>query len=182
MNDLYTVQTIEVSIPVAEYLRFGVDVKKFAGYCQKCRNYGGRWSCPPFDFDPIDIGEKYQTLHIHARILVPEMNTDTQTLLEDMKWEKTILLEELLSLEKNVPGSMALSAGNCDICGDDCTRQNGVPCRCPEKMRYSIEALGGDVAKTAERYLHKPLLWIKDSKMSDYLTLVGGLLTMEADR
>lgn len=181
MDDLYTVQTIEATISVAEYLRFGVDVRKFAGYCQKCHNYGGRWSCPPFEFDPIDIWKKYQTLHVHARILAPEMNTDIQALMKGMKWEKTILLEELLSLEKSVPDSMALSAGSCDICGNDCTRQNGVSCRHSEKMRYSIEALGGDVAQIVERYLHKPLCWIKDGKVPDYLTLVGGLLTMEVD-
>ena len=46
---------------------------------------------------------------------------------------------------------------------------------------YSIEALGGNVAETAERYLHKPLLWIEDGRMPDYLTLVCGLLTREED-
>ena len=58
---------------------------------------------------------------------------------------------------------------------------SGRPCRCPEKMRYSIEALGGNVAETAERYLHKPLLWIEDGRMPDYLTLVCGLLAREED-
>ena len=48
-------------------------------------------------------------------------------------------------------------------------------------MRYSIEALGGNVAETAERYLHKPLLWIEDGRMPDYLTLVCGLLAREED-
>lgn len=178
MTACYTVQTGEASVSVEAYLRTGVDVEKFLGYCKACPNYSTRWACPPFAFDPMEIWRKYRTLRLYARVLVPEPGAETGAVLEGMKREKQVLLKELLTLEKTVPGSLVLSAGSCDICGT-CVRQEGTPCRHPEKLRYSIEALGGDVAGTAERYLHRPLLWIRDGRLPAYLTLVGGLLTME---
>ena len=115
------------------------------------------------------------------RVLVPAPGADTDGLLGGMKAEKEGLLGQLLALERAGDGALLLSAGSCTLCGARCTRPDGAPCRCPEKMRYSIEALGGNVAETAERYLHKPLLWIEDGRMPDYLTLVCGLLTREED-
>lgn len=181
MREAYSVQTIETRVPVAEYLRTCVDVEKFLGFCRECSNYGRRWSCPPFEFDPLELWNRYDTLHLYARVLVPAPGADTDGLLGGMKAEKEGLLGQLLALERAGDGALLLSAGSCTLCGARCTRPDGAPCRCPEKMRYSIEALGGNVAETAERYLHKPLLWIEDGRMPDYLTLVCGLLTREED-
>ena len=55
MREAYSVQTIETRVPVAEYLRTCVDVEKFLGFCRECGNYGRRWSCPPFEFDPLEL-------------------------------------------------------------------------------------------------------------------------------
>lgn len=55
-------------------------------------------------------------------------------------------------------------------------RRRVVPARQPEHLRYSIEALGGDVEGCLRRYFHMPILWGRDGKAPEYLVLVGGLL------
>lgn len=172
----YTVESLSAEIPAADYAQSFVDTEKFLGFCRECRNYGARWSCPPFDFDPRALWGRFRTLRLFARVLTPEPEADLSTLLEGLKREKALLLDQLLILEKTCPGSMALSAGTCDCCAV-CARPEGLPCRVPSRMRYSIEALGGDVSKTAEHCLHRPLRWITDSRPPEYLMLVGGLLT-----
>lgn len=77
MREAYSVQTIETCVPVAEYLRTCVDVEKFLGFCRECGNYGRRWSCPPFEFDPLELWNRYDTLHLYARVLVPAPGADT---------------------------------------------------------------------------------------------------------
>ena len=57
-----------------------------------------------------------------------------------------------------------------------CTRVNEEPCRHPEKMRYSIEALGGDVSKTAADLLDLELKWGKNGELPEYFVLVGGMI------
>ncbi len=52
MSACYSVQALEVSVPVEEYLHTCVDVERFLGCCQICDHYNHTWSCPPFTFDP----------------------------------------------------------------------------------------------------------------------------------
>ena len=58
----------------------------------------------------------------------------------------------------------------------NCTRPEGKPCRYPEKMRYSIESIGGNVGKTVSKLLGIELEWIQDGKVPSYFVLCGGLL------
>lgn len=170
------IERLDAIVPVGEYVRTCVDIPKFLGYCKECPSYGNRWSCPPFEKDPMTIWTQYETVRLCGYVLPNEPGQSVMGALENMEQAKDRLMEELLELERTIPGSFALSCGTCRICGDHCTRPEGKPCRMPEKMRHSIESLGGDVAKTAEHYLHKPILWIKDNVLPDYLMLVGGLL------
>ena len=139
MPDGYFVQSMERMVPIAEYLAACVDVEKFVGYCKACGNYSRRWSCPPFDFDPLDLWKRYQAIHIHARILTPISGVDMAIMMEGMRREKEKLMDALLKMEQDTPGSLALSAGGCSLCGS-CTRPEGKPCRRPERMRSGPSA------------------------------------------
>lgn len=174
-------ERLEAAPPIEEYIQTCVDVPKFLEYCKECGNYGNRWSCPPFREDPMEIWARFQALRLIAYILPSEPGQSVSQALDNLKLAKARMMEETLELERAMPGSLALSAGTCTLCGENCTRPEGKPCRYPEQMRYSIEALGGDVAKTAEHYLHKPLLWIKDNVLPEYLVLVGGLLLKQRE-
>ena len=88
---------------------------------------------------------------------------------------KHLFLQEVLQQEQSTEGSMALSCGSCDLCST-CAREQGEPCTFPEKSRYSIEALGGDVGYLAKRYFDREILWMKDDVPPAYMILIGGLL------
>lgn len=178
MSDFsYTVQRAQAVTAVRPYLEKYVDVPTFLSFCQVCPSYDSRWSCPSFDFDPMALWQEYRTLHLFARFLTPG-NRDGEALIAALKVEKEHFLTDLLAMEQSHPGSLALSCGSCECC-TVCTRVSGKPCIKPERLRYSIEALGGDVGKTALDFFGKPLLWVKDGVAPDYLMLVGGLLLRE---
>lgn len=159
-----------------EFVRDFVRVEKFLPFCQQCGNYNTRWTCPPFDFDPVDIWNAYTGLRLYARVLradAPEQPLDAA--LEALGREKRLYRQELQCWERQTPGSQMLLAGTCDQC-KSCEKAAGRPCRRPELLRYSIEALGGDVEGCSRHYFHLPILWGRDGKAPEYFVLVGGLL------
>ena len=93
-----------------------------------------------------------------------------------LKQEKRLYRELLQRWERETPESQMLLAGTCDQC-ETCEKVQGHPCGRPELLRYSIEALGGDVEGCLQHYFHLPMLWGRDGKAPDYFVLVGGLLT-----
>lgn len=173
----YTVTHLRADVPVADYLAACVDVPRFLAFCRACPSYATRWACPPFDFDPMALWRQYDTLALYGRVITPAVPGQAEkAALDALEREKADMLHRLLAAEAAQPGSLALSAGSCRLCSG-CTRPRGLPCRQPDAVRHSIEALGGDVAKSAQHYLAHPLLWIQDGVLPRYLMLVGGLLT-----
>lgn len=176
----YTLSSLDKLVPMEEFSRECVKVFLVSLLCAECKNYGRRWTCPPFKFAHAQVWRQYKSIWLFGRILTPEHGADIPTMLAAMDREKNTLLEYLLELEASHPGSQALSAGCCTLCKENCTRSDKRPCRHQDKMRYSIESLGGDVARASEKYLETPILWIEDGVVPEYLTLVGGLLLKEA--
>ena len=184
MESVQTIPLPDREVPLAEYRAQCVDVPKFLGYCAACPNYGGTWSCPPFDFDPQEIWDRYDRILLRAvkvpvpaelreKVLSPqEINDESHALLAPIKHD---LLSSLLEQERATPGSLALSAGRCQEC-QVCSKASGQPCRQPERMRHSIESLGGDVGKTLSLYLGQELLWGREGHLPEYYILLGGLL------
>ena len=171
----YTLQRFESVTDVESYLEGYVDVEHFLTCCKECSCYGNLWSCPPYDFDPKDVWRRYQRL----RVIGYRMGFG-----EDRSWEeiqaamvevKSKIAQELYDLEQSLPGSFSLSAGECEEC-EQCTRPEGKPCRKPDKLRYSIESLGGNVGKTISRLCGIEIEWIEEGKIPEHFVLVGGLL------
>lgn len=171
------IETYEKEIKVADYIEGYVCVEEFLEMCKACENFEQKWSCPSYDFDPVeDYWKKFETLLVVGKKMVfEEGEKETwQTLIEETQ---DALTKELYERENTVPGSQSLSAGSCRICGrDNCARKNGEPCRFPEQLRYSIESLGGNVGLTCTKLLGVPLQWMEEGKVPDYFVLVGGLL------
>ena len=78
-------------------------------------------------------------------------------------------------MEAEAPGSLALFPGRCDWCAV-CARMEGKPCRTPERMRYSIEALGGDCGGIMEHFFGQKLQWASGNRLPEQMILLGGLL------
>ena len=182
----YTVTHYITQVQMEEYRTACVDVPKFLSYCQRCSNYNKVWSCPAFDFSAEQLWSQYRTMELYGREVrfSPEA-LELEWPPEELGWKsKEILrpvqqelLQFLLEREKQIPGSMALAAGSCEGCfPEPCRKQKGLPCIHPERMRYSLEALGGDVSLTASRYLHKEMVWGKRGHLPEYYFLVGALL------
>ena len=200
-HDNIRIENLTARIAMEDYLRNYVDVPRFLGLCAQCSNYDNRWSCPPFDFDPLVHLKQFSAVRVIARKVSPigdwrfgeatgespsapaQGPTFTGENAEnyDQVWQmlstvKADLEAELFRMEEQFPGSRLLSGGSCYKCNQGCTRPAGLPCRHPEIMRYSIEALGGDVEKIAADLLDSPLIWSKAGELPPYYMLVGGLL------
>ena len=147
----YHIRELTAKTTTAAFVERFVWVEKFLPLCRRCDSYGTRWTCPPFDFDPMTIWHNYTGLLLYARIL--QADTPEQPLEE----------------------ALAALAGTCHEC-EACEKTQGRPCKKPELLRYSIEALGGDVEGCLQQYFHMPMLWGRAGKAPDYLVLVGGLL------
>lgn len=170
--------------PVSDFVKTCVDIPRFVGCCKECPNYDIRWSCPPYGFSVEEIWKHYSDILLYE-VKVPiskelrenaysqnELNEIGRTILAPVKKQMT---EDLLALEKQNPGSRALFAGTCELC-ENCNKEDGEPCRHPDLMRYSIEALGGNVAHAAQIYFDDTILWAKDGHLPEYYLLLGGLL------
>ena len=171
------IETYEKEIKVTDYIEGYVCVEEFLEYCRACENFDRKWSCPSYGFDPVDdYWKQFETLKIVGKKLVFEEG-EKENWKERIEEVQALLTEELFVRELEVPGSRSLSAGSCRICGyDNCARKNGEPCRFPDKLRYSIESLGGNVGLTCTKLLGLPLQWVEEGKVPDYFVLVGGLL------
>lgn len=169
---------------MTEFIEGFVDVPRFMGACSACGNYGKKWACPPYDFDPAEIWIKYSSVLLYCK----RIELDEETLEKSYSPEelanayngifsrvKSEMLEELFKLEAEHGGSLALSAGGCDICFR-CARQDGLPCIMPDKMRFSVESIGGDVVKSLREYFGIEIEWAKDGKLPAHFSLLGGLL------
>ena len=157
-----------------------VDVPKFLGFCRECRNYGNNWMCPPFDFDPLDIWRSYGKVRLYGLRMTPEGECGGEKSAMDCAREIIIkekrgLTDELLEEEKKIPGSLSFFAGSCELC-PVCAKATSEPCRFPARARHSIEALGADVSIALKKYLGLDILWIRDDKLPEYLTLAAALL------
>lgn len=189
---IYTTERYEAVVSVDHYLEKYVDVETFLQACKACPNYEKIWSCPSYDFDVIEYWKKYNTLELVAiKIIFDEAVAGKQLTKEEQEditknsiWEvKAQLSAELYEKEKALPGSISLSAGSCTLCKDAdalsegfCTRLEGKPCRFPDKMRYSIESLGGNVGATLSELMEIELEWIQEGRIPSYFVLVSGLL------
>lgn len=174
---MYNLERFEKEISLPLYLEHYVNVEEFLQYCKACPNYNKLWSCPAYDFNPEDYWGRYRTLTILGYKINFAPDITEKRSMEIMAEVKNKITEELFAMEEKFPESMSLSAGSCSECGPDaCTRTEGLPCRYPEKMRYSIESLGGNVGKTVHKLLGIELEWIEEGKLPSYFVLVGGLL------
>lgn len=182
------IENFQAEIPVEEYMKECVDVATFLEFCKECSNYGKLWCCPPYTFDvEKDYWNKYQAKFNYGAenyICLKNLQASPILKMNNGKITEEFLLpykekleQEILKLEQEYPGSVSLSSGACLHCKNaECTRLSGKPCRFQDKMRYSIESLGGNVGKTVTKYLKQELQWVEEGKLPEYFMLIYGLL------
>ncbi|MDO4545764.1 MAG: DUF2284 domain-containing protein [Bacillota bacterium] len=182
---MYTTERYEATIPVKDYFARYVNIEEFVKRCRECSSYENTWSCPPFDFDVPEYWQSHELLELTAiKIIFDDVyrgKTYSDDVIKEITdnsifKEKQRLSEELFAREKEHPGSVSLSAGSCSLCKGGCGRAVGRPCVFPEKMRYSIESLGGNVGLTISELMGIELEWMEENKLPAHFVLVCGLL------
>ena len=170
-------ETFTRTIAVREYMERFRDGERFIGLCRQCGNYGKRWGCPPFDYDPADKLAAYDTAEIIATRIYPD--TTWLPLSEAaavMRPVRERIEAELLRREKETGGLAFTFVGECLNCSPGtCTRPCGLPCRHPEKVRPSLEAYGFDISLTLTDLFGIRLLWSTDGMLPKYHTMVCAL-------
>ena len=136
-------------------------------FLEKCQmNYCGRynksWSCPPAIGDVLKIQDyvlSFSKAYLYQMVFPLEDSYDYESMEKGRNeiMAETLALNSLLLETEDI--FCILSAGSCQVC-KDCTYPDK-PCRFPEKMLFSMESLGIDVAVLAReygmKYYHGPL-------------------------
>ena len=181
-NTAYTVQDRWVKMPMTEYINGYRDFGRVRGYCRECDRYGNCWACPPYDFDETALLEQYTTISLMATVITPSegVTLTPETADRIIRRERERLDWMLLKMEREaaVPAhtAKAFFAGTCLLCPPEhCTRREGRPCRHPESIRPSLEALGFDVARTTSGLFGIDLQWGSPDTPPAYLTLLSAL-------
>ena len=160
--------------------------EKYMAYCRECPRYNTVWSCPPLAFDVGAYLGRFAWVNVLCAKIVPSSrvitDADTPEKIKAVGWEmllsvKLDMEEKLRRLEKSLPGSVSLSSGGCNLC-KACSRRDGIPCRQPDKMRYSLDAFGFDLTAITKDMFDIDILWCKE-RLPDYFTLIHGILTTD---
>ena len=109
----YHIREMTVETSAEDFVTHFVHVEKFLPFCQQCGSYNTRWTCPPFDFDPMTIWQSYRGLRLYARILqvdVPEQPLDEAV--AALKQEKRLYRQELQRWERETPGEPDAAGGH----------------------------------------------------------------------
>ncbi|MDO4287721.1 MAG: DUF2284 domain-containing protein, partial [Eubacterium sp.] len=142
----FSVGPVEMDKMLEEYHQ----LRKTRRYCAACPNYKKYWSCPEYGFDEALFLKNFKYMYLIAREYeIPR--EDKQKIFgiqpvaeyckQAMQALKVESWQDLLMLEKQFPGTMALIPGNCHVCdlaGEGCARPKGQKCRHPELMRFSL--------------------------------------------
>ena len=187
---MYRTETLTETLPLAELTRRFRNPEKFIAYCRECGRYGHCWACPPYAFDPSEVLAGYTVAWIAGiriipdealrnRLATPEEATETGR--EMLTRVRAAIDPQLLAIERAHPGSRAFFAGTCFACPEGfCTRDKGIPCRHPDRVRPSLEAFGFDIGAISSELLHNELKWSRDGRLPEYFTLVSALFCAES--
>ena len=189
----YTAQDRWLKMPMAEYIAGYREFGRVRGYCCECGRYGNCWACPPYDSDETALLEGYATISLLATVITPSegvtltpetadriIRRERQRLdrmLMEMEQAAEALTDRATSRDTLAPiSARAFFAGTCLLCPlEHCTRRDSLPCRHPESIRPSLEALGFDVARTTSGLFGIDLQWGRPDTPPAYLTLLSAL-------
>ncbi len=180
---MFEVEQLTADLDMDEFYEKYVDKEKFQKICESCEHYEKNWSCPPFDFDVDDIWKSYNKIKVIAfkYIFSDEIldhafeERELEVFLKKLERTKLKLMNIIYNMENETEDSLALFIGTCNLCAK-CTREFGMNCKMPFKLRYSIEALGGDVDNFIKDIFNDEIQYAENGKLPKYMYFVGGLL------
>ena len=158
-----------------------VEEEKIRNLCQVgCINYGKKWSCPPCSpqiCDIIKTGNFDNAFIITGYIFLSDMHY-IKNPYQKVKAANIILkskCEEHARKVENLTQGYALLSGSCNLCKPCCKKLN-MPCKKPEKRRYSLESTGINVSLLSSKFCNHELLWYNKGEDLLYTTVVTAIL------
>lgn len=152
---------MQQTISAAEYIDNFRDEARFFALCKECGNFGRLWACPPFSDDMISPLRAFSKVTVFVTKIEPcDAHASMSDISEIFRVERRRIEPRLREMEAFTGGRAFAFAGECLYCPKgECTREKGEPCRHPELVRPSLEAVGFDIGKTTELLFGLPLLW-----------------------
>ena len=181
----YSLSHKEVTVEAADFIRCYRDVERIRQYCLQCPGYGKSWACPPFDFDATKQIEGFKTVTVIGTTITFDEQTRAACKASDeavavgrqaMEEVWQTLLSKMYEMERESPGSRCFTF-RCVLCPEGCNRPEGKPCRHPDLLRYSLEALGFDLVAVTRDLLGIDLEWSTDGSLAKHITLVTALFS-----
>lgn len=176
-----TIQVKAVNIQSNDFLPYDHKTS-FAKLCRDgCPDYNSNWSCPPHS--PTFLSEAAGLPQALLVVYFSELSHfEPIAANERIRQAHTILrlnMEKHLHALEKIHQGRTLDGGICRFCVRcTCADQSG-PCRWPQKMRYSMESLGLDVAAIAKDCLDFPLAWGTAEDLPRYVSAIGCLMTVK---
>jgi predicted metal-binding protein len=169
--------TIEKYTSILPINRIYCDKLKFSKLCEQgCINFNQKYSCPPhspsfkrYSNGATQLKVIYYQLHLNQyQELTPynRVRASNSVL-------KSLLDRELLTFREQ--GYTIVGSGSCRAC-KPCGAKEGVRCKKPEKIIYSLESLGVDVTHLVNCCFGFDLQWYKKGFSQDFTSVVGGIL------
>lgn len=175
------------SLPITEFIKKYQNQEKFMAFCKECPNYNTLWSCPPLRIDATQFLQAFNYIYIIGVKVIYDAETiklaDTSEKIKEittrsLREVKNKFSDKMLILESEIPASISLASGGCYLC-ERCKRRDDLPCKQPEKMRYSLDSFGFDLTAITSDLLQIDLKWSKNS-LPEYYTLIHALLTKKS--
>lgn len=139
-----------------------------------CVNYNKKWSCPPCSSSYLNIEKKYSSACLLCFYTELKHYNDIKNKYLAVKAANVTLkaLAEKCARDLEIyTDGYSLLSGSCRLC-KPCQRKLNLPCKHPNKMRYSMEATGLNVQKICIDFLDHTLLWYKNKTLPEYTSSV----------
>lgn len=152
-----------------DVLKNYMDFDYFTGLCKDgCPHYNLSYTCPPNSPQFTEYTKDFK----HSLVIAMYMEiAENQTINDVHPYLRKVLSDFLIPLEKEIDGLLT-DGGRCRYC-NKCTYIDNIPCRFPDKMRFSMEAMGIDLDKVCKDILNHSIVW-SNSKNS-YCTVLGSV-------
>ena len=148
-----------------KYLKF----EYFTNLCKEgCPNYNSNYTCPPNSPNFQDYIKDYKYSFIIAMYMKISKHN---TIVDAHQYLRSLLSDLLIPLEAKVNGLLT-DGGRCLIC-KSCAYVDKLPCRFPQKMRFSMESMGIDLDGVSKDILNHSLTWNEDE--NNYCTVIGSV-------
>lgn len=142
----------------------------FTGLCRDgCPHYNLSYTCPPNS----PTYTEYTKEHENVLVIAMYSDVDEKNSISNIHpYLRRVLSDILIPLEKEFDGLLT-DGGRCRYC-ETCTYVDGLPCRFPDKIRFSMEAMGIDLDKVCSEVLEHKIVWNSTDSKS-YCTVLGSI-------